>query len=80
MTNNRIWAAKLDDHYDVIVDRIGAHTATLKVMDGDNILYQQNVALAYGAQFGPDVGDIAEWQEIAADTVDAHKAAANGHG
>ena len=36
----------------------------------EKLLYACEVPLAYGAIFGPDASDVAEWQEIAIKIVD----------
>lgn len=54
------------------VTRTGADEGMLQVkqMDSGRILHEEAVRLAYGAPFGPDMSDVARWQEIAIEVVD----------
>jgi hypothetical protein len=38
--------------------------------DNDKIIYESRVPLSYDAKFGPDIGDVGEWQEMCAKAVD----------
>ncbi len=58
-----IWSTKVDKRYQVEVIRTGAYTADLVVTDDGRELLREKVSLAYKAIFGPDVDDIATWQE-----------------
>ncbi len=58
-----IWSTKVDRRYQVKVCRTGDYTADLVVTEGDRELLREQVSLAYKAIFGPDVDDIATWQE-----------------
>lgn len=76
MTSTReppLWQATLDGRYDCRVDRIGPYEGNLKVRDlsdGGKELLKQRVSLMYGAQFGPDVSDVAEWQDRCTAVID----------
>ena len=65
-----VWRSRLDGKYDVYVERSGYYTGVLRIARGEEILHAEEVALAYGALFGPDVGDVADWQERAIEVVD----------
>jgi hypothetical protein len=45
----------------------------LTILDGTALTHRQKVTLMYGALFGPDVDDVAAWQEIATTVVDGLK-------
>lgn len=68
-----VWRAKFDDRYLIEVARTGERTAKLRIWDhakGDAEIAEWDVGLAYGALFGPDVGDVAEWQDRIAAFID----------
>jgi hypothetical protein len=68
-----VWWSRLDGRYQVEVQRTGSHTAELVVydhQDNDKELMREAVGLSYGAQFGPDVSDVAFWQQKSMDFVD----------
>lgn len=61
-----VWWAKLDDRWQIEVQRTDAYHATLCVFDHDNsdvLAHSEPVGLSYGALFGPDMGDVAHWQD-----------------
>lgn len=67
-----IWEATLDDIYKCEVTRTDEYKGLLKVTNTQNlfVLLEQQVGLNYGAKFGPDVDDVAEWQELSCQAVD----------
>jgi len=68
-----VWRAKMDDRYLIEVARTGERTAKLRIYDhakGDAEIACWDVGLSYGAIFGPDVGDVAEWQDKVAAFID----------
>lgn len=68
-----IWHGQFDHRYNVDVYRKSGYEGTLKVSDthkDNEILLEKDVTLAYGAQFGPDYGDVQLWCEIATNFVD----------
>jgi hypothetical protein len=72
MSNEIIWKATLDEKYECVVERTGTYQGRLTVTENDtaqNIL-DKDVSLSYGASFGPDVTDIAEWQLSIIDAID----------
>ena len=67
-----IWESRLDKKYSCSVTRINKRGGNLRVVEigtGRELL-NQDVGLMYGAQFGPDVEDVAKWQEICVAVVD----------
>lgn len=69
-----IWKAQLDDRYDCQVQRINEAHGHLTVTDttDQKILLQQEVTLSYGARFGPDMDDVADWEERCVQAVDGN--------
>lgn len=60
-----IWEAQLDERYDCRVVHIGEYRGRLTVtdtVDGTELLNEE-VGLMYDAQFGPDISDIALWED-----------------
>lgn len=69
-----IWEATLDDVYKCQVQRIDESTGELTVQSPtQGLILKEVVRLSYGAAFGPDAGDVAEWQEQCVRVVDADK-------
>ena len=68
-----IWTSMLDGRYTVAVHRLAPYRGELTILDGKAIIHRQEVSLMYGALFGPDVDDVATWQEIATKVVDGLK-------
>ena len=69
-----IWVAILDRRFKCEVQRTGTRQASLFVFDSkdnDKIIYESRVSLSYDAKFGPDIGDVTEWQEMCSKAVDA---------
>lgn len=70
-----IWQQTMDDGaYTLRVTRINDDYGLLQVSvtDGEQ-LHEQNVPLAYGAVFGPDIDDVFAWQTLCIDVVDNHQ-------
>lgn len=66
-----IWEAKLDEVYDCKVTRIGAYKGRLTVIDlFDKVLLDEEVGLMYDAQFGPDISDVALWEDKCVEVID----------
>jgi len=59
-----VWASQLDNRYNCTVERMTNYSGRLTVFDAqDNkILLEEYVDLSYGAMFGPDVADVALWE------------------
>jgi O-acetyl-ADP-ribose deacetylase (regulator of RNase III) len=74
MTSN-IWEAELDSEYKCTVTRINKRGGNLRVVENTTgrELLNQDVGLLYGAQFGPDVEDVAKWQDICVAVVERDK-------
>lgn len=68
-----VWANDLDDRYLVEVQRIDDNSAKLVIFDhndNDKVLLEEVVGLSYGAIFGPDVDDVATWQDRVVEFID----------
>ncbi len=70
-----IWRGSVDGgQFEVSVTRTGESTGTLLILTATGeVLLTESVGLMYGAQFGPDVDDVAEWRERAIEIIDAWK-------
>lgn len=73
MKENEVWTATLDDRFVVTVTREAPYRGILRIAEGDRILHWETVGLMYNAQFGPDVDDVALWQEKAVQFIDGRK-------
>lgn len=71
----QIWEAVLDGRYRVSVARVAPYRGHLEVVDNQTgtKLHEEEVGLSYDAMFGPDLSDVARWQETAVDVVDASR-------
>ena len=70
---NVVWENTIDQGtFAVRVDRKDRYTGQLKVAVAatGEVLLDEEVTLAYGAIFGPDVADLAEWKERGIEVVD----------
>jgi hypothetical protein len=65
-----VWSSKLDNKYTVEVTRTELYHGELTIADGATVLHREPVCLSFDALFGPDVADVAEWQEIAIAFID----------
>lgn len=72
MTAEVVWESVLDDRYDCKVTRNLEYSGQLKVLDTktDQVLLDEEVFLSYGAFFGPDVADVADWRDKIVKVVD----------
>lgn len=71
--SNIVWRAELDNgQYICKVTRLSSYTGQLTVENtaDSNTILDKEVCLSYGAQFGPDVEDVAQWQEMIIEAVD----------
>ena len=74
MSNSEIiWESKLDDTWDCKVIRESDYQGRLVVSDNDEVILNETVSLAYGATFGPDISDVAQWQDMCVDVVDKYQ-------
>lgn len=67
---NILWESQLDARYACQVVRLSEGMGRLTVKDGDKVLLDKEVPLAYGAAFGPDVDDVLAWQQDCMAVVD----------
>ena len=66
-----IWESKLDEVYDCKVERIDEGCGKLTVIDQfDRVLLSKEVKLSYSAVFGPDVADVAFWENLCVEIID----------
>jgi len=67
-----LWDAQLDGIYECKVTRTGERTGqiTIRNIETGDFLLDKQVGLLYGAQFGPDIEDLAHWQEMCIGIVD----------
>ena len=67
-----VWETSLDERYDCKVERVEQYMGRLTVVDtaASVLLLEETVSLAYDAVFGPDVADVALWQEMCIKAVD----------
>jgi len=70
-----VWTSILDKRYEVTVTRSDDYLAELTISEGNQVLHRESVGLSYGAIFGPDVADVADWRRIAVAFVDGQNAA-----
>jgi hypothetical protein len=65
-----VWAMVLDGKYAVEIQRIhhGSYLCLFEV--GGRFLHGEPTNVAFGAMFGPDVSDVAKWEERAVKIVD----------
>jgi hypothetical protein len=75
MQDNVVWTSTLDKRYEVTVTRSDDYHAELTISEGNQVLHREAVGLSYGAIFGPDVADVADWRRIAVAFVDSQNAA-----
>jgi len=65
-----VWEATLDEIYHCTVERLNEYQGVLTIKKNNTRIYSTAVHLSYGAVFGPDVMDIAEWESICVNYVD----------
>ena len=75
MQDNVVWTSILDKRYEVTVTRSDDYLAELTISEGNQVLHRESVGLSYGAIFGPDVADVADWRRTAVAFVDSQNAA-----
>jgi len=68
----RIWEQTVDQGtYVCYVERLSDYTGMLYVERSGEEVMKEPVGLSYRALFGPDVADVAEWQERCIEAIDA---------
>jgi hypothetical protein len=65
-----VWEARLDERFQCRVIRETESTGKLEIEQGGDVLFSKPIALAYGAVFGPDISDVAYWEDICINFVD----------
>lgn len=65
-----IWRAGLDGKYQCAVTRLSPSLGELTISEGGKVLASAVVSFSYSAMFGPDVADVATWEEWCAAWVD----------
>jgi hypothetical protein len=73
MQDNVVWTSTLDGRYEVTVTRTDDYHGELTISEGNQVRHRESVGLSYGAIFGPDVTDVADWRRIAVEFVDGQK-------
>ena len=73
---NLVWAGLLDLRYKIEVVRKEEenYRGDFLIFDGqanDALIHEEEVGVSYGAAFGPDAMDVAQWQDRAATIVDS---------
>lgn len=68
-----VWSSMLDAKYTIQVTRTAPYRGELTIADGTNVLHREFVDLSFDALFGPDVADVASWQEAAIRFVDGQQ-------
>jgi hypothetical protein len=68
-----VWTSTLDARYEVTVTRTDDYHGELTISKGNQVLHRESVGLSYGAIFGPDVANVADWQRIALEFVNARE-------
>lgn len=68
-----IWCAILDKRFKCEVQRTEPYNGVLVVFDSmmnDNIMYEVPVPISFDGPFGPDIVDVAQWQQMVIDAID----------
>lgn len=72
--DQRIWGGTVDGgRFDVaVLPTENSHIAVLTTVhvESGEVLLSEEVPLTFGAIFGPDVADVAEWQAKSIDVID----------
>lgn len=68
-----VWEAELDGKYQCRVERTKDYKGRLTVSCGELEILNEEVGLSYGAIFGPDVADVALWEDMCVAAVDKLK-------
>ena len=70
-----IWESTLDNRWKIVVQRTADYKGEFTITDTESgeVVKREAVGLMYGAAFGPDVDDVAEWQEMAVRYVDVER-------
>lgn len=68
-----VWMNKLDNKYDVFVERLCPYNGQLVIKDGDSEILREDVTISYDAIFGPDMADIDTWENRCVELVETHE-------
>ena len=61
---NKIWQNKVDNKYDVFVESDGdGYGGFLVIIENNKELLREHTSISYAAKFGPDISDVAKWEE-----------------
>lgn len=77
MSENPVWSGTIDQgSFDCRVMRSGddpdyTGVLTVRHVASGEVLLTENVFLSYSAIFGPDAGDVADWQHRVIEVIDA---------
>lgn len=74
---NVVWWNRLDNRFQIEVRRSDedAYKGELIIFDHDKedeVIHEEQVGLMYGAMFGPDMADVALWQDKSVEAVDEY--------
>ena len=70
----KTWENKVDNRYDVFVEATGdGYKGFLVVMDGEKELLREETTISYAARFGPDMSDVAQWEQRCLEVIDGKK-------
>jgi len=70
-----VWWGKLDERYLIEVRRVCPYIGHLYIFnhaDNDREIANWTVTISYNARFGPDVADVAEWQDTVENYIREH--------
>lgn len=71
MNNMNVWQNRLDDKYDVFVEsKDDGYKGDLVLKEGEKELLREQVTISFGARFGPDIADVAIWEDRCCEFID----------
>ena len=73
MNRQIVWKSTLDDRYEIVVSRTSPYQGLLTITDAGETIFSREVGLMFNAQFGSDMDDVADWQEIVLNFIDNQK-------
>lgn len=76
MSRDVVWTATVDQNsWRVDVVRTGNYEANLEIyrVSDESLVHSEPVGLMFQAMFGPDVADVASWQERAIEVIDSQE-------
>lgn len=71
--NAILWSGTLDNRYECTVEHKEQYKGQLRIFDieTNSILLMEEVGISYGATFGADMGDVADWQNRCSEFIDS---------